>query len=267
MDRITIAAKTHPGMKRRENQDHFGFFTPEDDGHTTRKGILMAVADGMGGHAGGAEASRMAIETLMSEYYQAETEDIPLALNAAFQKANRAIFEKSRSENSLRGMGATLSAAVIQNDRLFWAHVGDSRGYVIHKKKTRQFTTDHSYVAELVRAGAITEDEALSHPRRNVITKAVGTHPSLDVDLSPGYQKLKEGRYVLLCSDGLFKVISDREIAQIIHDLGSPGAVCDELISLANRRGGPDNVTVALARKNKNEGRRGFFRFLKAETS
>ena len=250
MNSITIQAKTDAGMKRKENQDYYGCFTPED-GHIPKKGILIAVADGMGGHSGGAVASKMAITELMSEFYRTKEEHIPEALNIAFQKANMAIFHKGQSDKNLKGMGTTLSAVVFKDNRFFWAHVGDSRGYVIQRNKITQFTNDHSHVAELVRAGVIKKNEALTHPEKNIITRAVGVNPTLEVDVSPKYNRLKNGHYVLLCSDGLLKVTSDEEIVHIVNNLRSPAIICDELIATANKRGGPDNVTVILARKNK----------------
>ena len=250
MDLITIAAKTHPGMKRGENQDHFGFFMPED-GHIPEKGILAAVADGMGGHFGGATASRMAINVLISEFYRTGAKSIPESLNAAFQKANMAIYDKGQSNSELKGMGTTLSAAVFKDDKFFWAHVGDSRGYIIHKNQTRQFTNDHSYVAELLMAGVITRSEASTHSKKNVITRAVGVSPILKVDISSKHGRLKMGQYVLLCSDGLSKVVSDEQVVRTINRLRSPAAVCDNLISAANRLGGPDNITVVVIRKNR----------------
>jgi len=259
MTSITINAKTDPGIKRKENQDYYGCFMPKD-GYIPKKGILIAVADGMGGHSGGAVASKMAIDVLMSEFYQTEEQRIPEALNIAFQKANMDIFNKSQLDNRLKGMGTTMSAAVFKNDVFFWAHVGDSRGYIIQKKKIRQFTNDHSLVADLIRAGAITKTDALTHPKKNIITKAVGVNPILKVDVSPKYHKLKNNQYVLLCSDGLLKVTSDKEIAQIVNDLRSPEIICDKLIATANSRGAPDNVTVVLAQKNKDDQQNGFIK-------
>ena len=131
---------------------------------------------------------------------------------------------------------------------MYYAHVGDSRGYIIFKNKISQFTQDHSYVETLVKAGAISEEEALTHPERNAITRAIGTRPELVVDVSQRHLKIKKGQYILLCSDGLYKVVSNEEIVNTVYEYQAPNLICEKLVEKANEHGGPDNITVILAR-------------------
>ncbi|MEA3428491.1 MAG: serine/threonine-protein phosphatase, partial [Thermodesulfobacteriota bacterium] len=147
--------------------------------------------------------------------------------------------------------GTTMTAVVVVNNKMYYAHVGDSRGYIISGNKISQFTQDHSYVYNLVRAGIISEEKALTHPQRNVITRAIGISSDLEVDVSQHYQILKKGECVLLCSDGLFNVVSDQEILNVVSTIQTPAESCNKLLEIANARGGPDNITVLAARMNK----------------
>lgn len=255
MEFVTIGAASHPGLKREDNQDSYDYYLPEDDSVHT-KGILMTVADGMGGHAAGAMASRLAVDVLMTEYYNAEHPSISESLKNAFLKANQEVLAKSQDDGDMQGMGTTMTAVVLKEAKMYFAHVGDSRGYIIFKNKMSQFTRDHSYVDSLVKAGAISEEEALTHPDRNAITRAIGIRSELIVDVSKKHLKVKNGQYVLLCSDGLYKVVSNEEILSAVYEYQAPNVICEKLIEKANENGGPDNVTVILAmigRENKKE--------------
>ena len=247
MTQVTIGAATHPGKRKAENEDSFDVVLPKG-GKGDKKGILLILADGMGGHAGGAVASRTAVDVVMDRYVHAATGDVLQALQQAFQKANAAVLEKSTSNRSLAGMATTLTAVVIKEDLLFHAHVGDSRAYLIDGSDMVTFTEDHSYVASLVAAGAITEAEAETHPQRNLVTRAVGALPDLDIDAARYPQPLKKNQHVMLCCDGLFKVVPEKEIQSIIESAKDPNTACEELVERANRYGGPDNITVILAR-------------------
>lgn len=246
MEFVTIGAASHPGLKREDNQDSYGYYLPEDDSVHT-KGILMTVADGMGGHAAGAMASRLAVDVLMTEYYNAEHHSISESLKNAFLKANQEVLAKSQDDGDMQGMGTTMTAVVLKENKMYFAHVGDSRGYIIFKNKMSQFTRDHSYVDSLVKAGAISEEEALTHPDRNAITRAIGIRSELIVDVSQKHLKVKNGQYVLLCSDGLYKVVSNEEILSAVYEYQAPNIICEKLIEKANENGGPDNITVILA--------------------
>jgi protein phosphatase len=144
---------------------------------------------------------------------------------------------------------------VLKGHRIYFAHVGDSRGYIISKRKIKKFTMDHSYVADLVRAGAITKAEAENHPSGNIITRAVGRRPEINIDVAEEKIYLAKGQYVLLCSDGLSKVAPENDILDAVRTWTAPDLISKKLIELANNRGGPDNITVVIARIEKKESR------------
>ena len=247
---LSYAGLTDPGRRRQDNQDAFAFANKEYAVNPD-KGFLMAVADGMGGHRGGAVASRLALGVLLSEYYKLAPRDIVSALRLAVAKANEAVYTLAHDDDNYDHMGTTLTVAVLKDSALYFAHVGDSRGYLIVRRNIEQFTSDHSYVASLVRAGAITESEAVNHPSDNIILRAVGIKNVVEADVSEKKRLLKKGWHVLLCSDGLFKVVPDQEIREIVRTWIAPDLICKKLIEMANDRGGPDNVTVAVARIEK----------------
>lgn len=244
---LTIGTATDPGRRKKENEDYCAYYPPEE-GRQHKKGILLALADGMGGRAGGATASKIAVEVLMREYYQDYFGSIPESLARAFLKANQEVIEKGMAEKGLDGMATTLTAVVIKDDKMYHAHVGDSRGYIIFEDRIRHFTEDHSYVASLVKAGAISEEEALNHPQANVITRAIGADKELKIDLSEKPRPLRTRQYLLLCCDGLYKDVSDKEILDIVREYREPGIASQKLVDKANEYGGTDNITVLIAR-------------------
>jgi protein phosphatase len=248
MEFITVGSATHIGMKRQENQDYHAYHSPEDG---SKKGILLALADGMGGRYGGSKASKIAVDVLMESYYKDTSNNIPLSLEKAFQKANEAVIEKGHTDINLEGMASTLTSIVLKPNKMYYAHVGDSRGYSIYKNEIKQFTKDHSYVADLIRAGQIKEEEAATHPERNIITRAIGLESELRVDASAEPEKIKKGQYILLCCDGLHGVVSNEEILNIVNEYRLPELICEKLIGKANDYGGPDNITVMVARVDK----------------
>lgn len=247
---VTISAESHTGNKRPDNQDYYDFYIP-DDNTIHKKGILMTVADGMGGHLGGEIASSMAINILMSEYYKDKSNDTTQALTNAFLKANSAVYDKNKDEN-LSGMGTTLTAVVLIGNEIYHAHVGDTRGYIISNGEISQFTEDHSYVASLVKAGVITAKEAKTHPERNKITRALGVGENVVVDVSKESIRVFKENFLLICTDGLHGVVSNEEILNAVSNYKEPSAACSRLIEMANEHGGPDNVTVLIARIDGN---------------
>ena len=247
MPLVTIDGATHPGLKREENQDYYAYHVHKGRRVHT-KGILMTIADGMGGQQGGSVASKLAVEVLMPAYYNAKTHSISESLKSGFLEANRAIIVKSQNDRSLQGMGTTLTAVVLKRNKMYYAHVGDSRGYIISEKSILQVTEDHSYVASLVKAGAISEEEAEIHPDRNVITRAIGVETDLVVDTCQTCYKIKKGQYILLCSDGLYKVVSNEAILATVNKYNVPSMISKKLVEIANEQGGPDNITVLVAR-------------------
>ncbi len=210
---------------------------------------LFTVADGMGGHNAGEVASDLAVRTFHAECLSrllTQTTTSPLSiLEAAVIRTNAIVFNTA-AEEGLRGMGTTLTAALVIGNNLYVAHIGDSRCYIINAQETIQVTKDHSVVQQLVDAGIITAEEAMHHPNRNEITRALGYFRETTPDLY--HLKLYAGDHILLCSDGLCGVLPQEKIAQTV--LGTPGAsqACLDLTAQANLAGGPDNISVIIVK-------------------
>ena len=227
-----IVKATDTGRKRRHNEDAYVCEPP-----------LFAIADGMGGAQAGEVASRLAAEALEGrtlEPGRAQEQVVEL-----IQEANRRIFERAGSDPSLAGMGTTLTLAVVEGASLAIGHVGDSRAYLIREGTLEQLTEDHSLVAELTRAGKLSEEEAESHPQRSVITRALGTDPDVDVDAFT--VETREGDVFLLCSDGLTSMVEDEAILQTVAKRRrNLERAARDLVKAANRSGGEDNITLLL---------------------
>jgi PPM family protein phosphatase len=248
---LSWAIKTDPGLRRTSNEDSYS--NRPDVG-------LFVVADGMGGHVAGEVASRVAVEAISAFIEETAGADknrtwpFPFEptlslegnrLKAAFRLANRRIAAAIADSQDLRGMATTASAMLVGRTQACVAHVGDSRVYVFRNGELGQITRDHSWVEEQVRAGTMTASAARQHPWRNVVTRALsgGDDPEVDVvEVTPA-----PGERYLLCSDGLFAVVPDHRIAEIVGDTRlSLGQVCDRLIEAANAAGGPDNITTLV---------------------
>jgi PPM family protein phosphatase len=218
------------GRKRRRNEDAWVCHPP-----------LFAVADGMGGARGGEIASRVAA-TALGESVDGSGESRVVAL---IQEANRQVYERAREDSDASGMGTTITVALFEDGIVSIGHVGDSRAYLIRDRKVDQLTEDHSLVAELVRSGRLSPEEAETHPQRSVITRALGTDPDVDVDVFS--VEAKPGDLFLICSDGLTAMVDDETILDVVErqreDLD---AAAKELIAAANRMGGDDNITVVF---------------------
>jgi protein phosphatase len=245
--RFETASRTDIGRSGKgRNEDAVGLHIPTDAEVLERYGILLVVADGVGGAPRGDEASRIAVETLLKTYYEALA-DIPIAqrLKDAFAKANAAVMVVDEVP-SYRHMCTTLVAAAVFPDRAVFANVGDSRGYIIPSPAgaARQVTVDHSEVQEMVQQGLITAEQAEVASNRNIITRVVGTDPNVEVDVFD--VPLATGDTVLLCSDGLVTAAADAEIADILQHSPLEAAV-DRLVQLAKGPKGHDNVTVCVA--------------------
>lgn len=240
---LEVVLKTDVGLVRSENQD-FGLLSAPDEMHSSGERLMM-VADGMGGHRGGATASRLAATTVESEFLAAGGSDIAAALGDAFRRANTKIFEEARSNPDLHGMGTTGSALVIQGGKAHFAHVGDSRIYLVRDGQIRQLTEDHSLVASLVREGLLSRSEAEVHPRRNVLQRSIGVNDDVEVDVSDPIE-VKAGDTFLLCSDGLHGLVKEEEMKQVAALPTEEAAT--EFVRRALERGAPDNVTVIVAR-------------------
>ncbi|HEV3408561.1 MAG TPA: Stp1/IreP family PP2C-type Ser/Thr phosphatase [Gaiellaceae bacterium] len=232
------AGVTDAGRKRRRNEDAYVVDPP-----------LFAVADGMGGAQAGEVASQLAAAVLRGS--PADEGDPEQRVVALIQEANRQIYERARSDAHASGMGTTITAAMLARDAVAIGHVGDSRAYRIRGGELEQLTEDHSLVADLMRSGRLTPEEAETHPQRSVITRALGTDPDVDVDTLA--VDAEPGDVFLLCSDGLTTMVGDDEILQALAETESLEEVARRLVKAANRRGGEDNITIVLFRVDGND--------------
>jgi serine/threonine protein phosphatase PrpC len=226
-----VTARTDTGRKRRTNEDSYVCEPP-----------LFAVADGVGGAQAGEIASRLAAGTLRESPGAGTPEEQVVAL---IQEANRRVYEHAGEDQARRGMGTTVTAALALDDRVVIGHVGDSRGYRVRDGALEQLTEDHSLVAELVRSGKLSPEEAENHPQRSVITRALGTNPDVDIDLFA--TDAGPGDLFMLCSDGLTTMVDDETILELLEKgRADLDATAKSLIAAANRGGGEDNITVVL---------------------
>ncbi len=272
--RVEVVAATHPGQRRTENQDQFLVANldardpdvPLLHGGDDRTGLhgpaafevgplggLLLVADGMGGAAGGATASMMAIRVIhgmMSTQWSEERRRVPVIfarhLAAALEQANTLIHNRSRRESELAGMGTTATAVGVLDQHLILGQVGDSRAYLVRGGTATQITRDQSVVQMLRESGALDEAEARLDSRSNLILQALGSSDHVVVDVT--HQPLRQGDVILLCSDGLSGEVEDHEIGRMLGTQRPLADAARELVDLANARGGPDNITVVLAR-------------------
>jgi protein phosphatase len=242
---VRAVLRTDVGLVRSENQDFGACTTPDEERQGHPGGRLLIVADGMGGHRGGATASRLAAETVKAQYLGAETTDIPTALKDSLSRANSRIFQEAQSNPDLRGMGTTTSVLAVREGQGWLAHVGDSRIYRVRDDRIEQLTDDHSLVATMVREGLLTTAEAETHPRRNVLQRSMGVAEDVEIDLR-GPIELREGDTFILCSDGLHGVVKEDELREVSKM--SIEAAAEEFLRRALERGAPDNVTVIVAR-------------------
>ncbi len=221
---------TDVGRVREGNEDSFV---------VDRALALFAVADGMGGHLGGEVASHTAIETLRAAVASGTS------IEEAVRRANAAVFERAGTDESLYGMGTTLTAVQASGPSdLLIGHVGDSRAYLLRAGELRRITEDHSLVEELVREGRITEEQAAVHPQRSIITRALGPEPEIDVDLYT--LEVEAGDRILVCSDGLTTMVDEPGVEQALRDGAEPQATAERLVDAALAAGGTDNVTVVV---------------------
>ena len=232
-----IASSSETGQVRPHNEDRCATF------ENATGARLFVVADGMGGHRGGATASQMAVEALASAFDGAESVS-GVWLADAIRNANRAVHDRAAREAELRGMGTTLVAVVIAPSGASWVgHVGDSRAYRLRGGSLEQLTEDHSVVAEMMRRGLVTAEEAEQHPRRNEILRSVGVAEEVEPEVSE--LALEEDDRLLLCSDGLCGVVPDTAIERLLAD-HPPADAVERVVAAANELGGPDNITAVV---------------------
>jgi protein phosphatase len=248
--KITYQAITDVGRKRKGNEDSL-FLNPDQN--------LFVVADGMGGHAAGEVASKIAVDAI-NEFVCLTSGDQEITwpfgldenmsydgnrLKTAVRFANRKVLEATKQKTEYEGMATTVAAALVDGETVNLAHVGDSRIYMIRDSILTQLTSDHSWVNEQIQSGVISADQARSHPLRNVVTRALGGKADLLVDMQ--VQTMRSGDVLLLCSDGLTTMIPDEEIARVLNEHeGDIEHAANALVDAANARGGEDNITVML---------------------
>jgi PPM family protein phosphatase len=237
MRRLHVAGATDVGQTRSGNEDALLIGD-----------CVFAVADGMGGHLAGEVASETALEPIRALAGRVfdDAGDAVTALRGAVVAANDTVSDLAEREPAYHGMGTTLTAALVEGRRLHLAHVGDSRAYLLRDGSFSQLTDDHTLVQHLIDEGQLTREEAARHPQRSIITRAIGV--SRDVEVDSMSLELVAGDQLLLCSDGLTGVVTDRQIAQTLDSIDDPDAAVHRLVELANDAGGPDNITVLLLR-------------------
>jgi PPM family protein phosphatase len=229
---VAVGVQTDVGRVRQGNEDSYLLEAP-----------IYAVADGMGGHIAGDVASATAVSVIAEGIDGTRPQDGD-ALASLVSRANDAIWEKARSDPSLRGMGTTCTLLMIDGDTAHIAHVGDSRAYLLRDGSFRQLTEDHTLVERMVREGRLSAEEAASHPQRSIITRALGVDSNVQVDVLE--ETLAEGDRILLTSDGLTSMVDAEAIAGVLDGEEDPQAAADRLVAMANDAGGEDNVTVLV---------------------
>lgn len=243
---IERAALSDIGCQRENNEDSFVYWEPANQDELARKGRLFLVADGMGGYEGGQEASRIAVDTVQKTYLGCA--ELPSScLASGFLAAHQQIQAYAKAHPDLHGMGTTCTAAVLIDSRLYFAHVGDSRLYLVRDGVASRLSRDDSYVGRLVENGLISPEEAETHPQRHILTAALGSGTDISPQAPEEPVDLDPENVMVLCTDGLWGQVSDLEIAGAATTL-APAEACQRLIQLARDRGGPDNITVQVAR-------------------
>lgn len=244
---VEASCLTDRGRVRPINEDTGCAVVPDDAALRSRKGALLVVADGMGGHQGGSLASSLAVETVLGHYY-ADSAQPAQALPAAVQAANRAVLEHARTQANLAGMGTTCTAVAVVEGLAWVAYVGDTRLYLVRGGGAYRMTQEHSATMEMVKRGLLTLREADRHEERNVILRAVGTRERLEVSTWEEAFPLRAGDSLVVCSDGMYAGIADQEIADICARCRAAADACAEFVQVALERDGSDNITVAVLR-------------------
>ncbi len=242
--------RSEPGDVRPHNEDFAGVYAPTMPDDAWDRGPLFIVADGLGGHAAGEVASRTAVETALAHWTTGTPGAPHQALRSAIRAANVAVFDAAL-QNRQRGMATTFCALTLAGKEAIIGHVGDSRCYLVRGQTTTQLTNDHSRVGEMLRAGLITPEQASNHPARSMISRSVGSEPTVSVDIVR--QPTEVGDTFVLCSDGLWDVVGRLEITEVVSAIGTPAvptviAAADALIEEALARNTPDNVTLLVVR-------------------
>jgi len=253
VDGLRIASATDVGRRRSENEDCHVVWGPEDPEELGRRGVLLVVADGMGGANAGEAASRIATEVVLETFREHPDKEPDEILRTGIETANSTIHDQAAEHAEQHGMGTTCTTLIVRGRDVWLGHVGDSRAYIVRSGSIVRLTRDHSLVSELVEQGYLSEEDAKHDPRRNVVTRSVGATDAVEVDAERVSETLRVGDALVMCSDGLHGQVTDSEIARAASE-NDPEAACQHLIDLANERGGPDNITVIVARARERDG-------------
>lgn len=242
--RVDIGTLSDVGHVREVNEDSIRVIRPTDPNELAARGLLVVVADGMGGHNAGEIASRLAVEVVVQRYAD-ETLDPGKALAQSIEQANRIIVDAAAKDARYTGMGTTCTALLLRGGLAYCAHVGDSRLYLVRGNDILLMTEDHSAVMDMVKRGTITAEEARHHPDKGIIVRALGARADVEVATWEKPLAVRPGDTFLICSDGLYDVVEDNELFDAIRG-PSPQLACERLVDLARARGGPDNITVGI---------------------
>jgi protein phosphatase len=241
--KVRIGAKTDLGRVRENNEDKFEFLVPSNDAELAWRGMVFVVCDGMGGHEAGQIASELACKTFISVYRDHPAEDPAEAARSASAAANRFVLDVARAVPSRKGMGTTLSALLLVQDRAFIVQVGDSRVYRLREGALAQMTLDHTWVEETVAMGIMPREQAEQHQYRHVLTRAIGTEPEIKTDVF--VEDVREGDVYLVCSDGVTNHVGDEELKELLASQG-PGEAAWAIVGRALVGGGSDNATALV---------------------
>ena len=241
---VTVSMLSDQGCLRAENEDQARYSYPQPPYPQAQGGLLALVADGMGGHAAGEVASKMAVRTIDHVYYRDASEPHK-ALQNAFSKANRQIYRTARRNSCYQGMGTTCTSLVLRGEMAYCAHVGDSRLYLVRGEAIYLMTEDHSVVMQMLRQGLITQEQARHHAEKNVLLRALGTQPRVAVSTWGQPLPIQMDDRFILCTDGLSDLVHEEEMKAVALS-EEPGAACEKLIALAKAGGGYDNITVGV---------------------
>lgn len=241
-----IGMRSDMGNSRKINEDFSGYHEDADK-------RIFIIADGMGGHNAGELASKIAVNNTIDFINSiSNEEDDKEILKEAIDASNSKIYELSKTDIALKGMGTTITACLVREDKMIVANIGDSRCYILKREGIQQVTKDHSYVQQLVDNGSITKEEAVTHPNKNIITRALGTAPKVDIDMFS--IDLNDVYKVVLCTDGLTNVLSEEEICNVIIG-DNCEASCRNLVELCKQKGGRDDITVIIFEGECKDGR------------
>ncbi len=238
---MIIHGISRKGLVRENNEDFYCY--------DSQRGLLI-VADGIGGHAGGEVASKLAVETAAAELVQRETATLQ-AIEQAFHAANMAIVERAADDSSLADMGTTMTLAWLCGFRLLVGHIGDSRAYLFQSGQLQMLTRDHTVAGDLLEAGDISDSQAATHPQKHILTRALGTVEGCTIDVFE--LELQSDSMLLLCTDGLTDQVSTEEISHLLNQQTDIKIIADSLVGQAYQKGAPDNVTLIVARSQGGE--------------